>query len=167
MPGKPLESRARQEGCPGPAPLHLAWLCEEAAMWGGRPRPGEKPQQGHRRMASLSPALKPCPRAMQGDSPPRGGGSAGAKGLQQPGQVSRAPVPTQPSRGGRRWAVAPPRPLRPAPTHALLTARSFITYALLRTRSTPTPGVPSAHPPWHQFRSPIQVTPGYLQVPRR
>lgn len=45
---------------------------------------------------------------------------------------------------GPRWPAASPPP---APTHALLTARSFITYTLLHTHSTPVPGLPGTHSP--------------------
>lgn len=108
---------------------------------GGRPRPREKPQRARWRVASPSPAPKPRPQATGGDGPPRGGDGAGASPTGSPRPHAALP------RGPRRPA-APPRPLRPAPTHALLTARSFITYTpLRRTSGTPAPGVPGAPPP--------------------
>lgn len=63
----------------------------------------------------------------------------GTKGLQWLGRVPWAPCPC----GGHAGPAAPPPP---APTPALLTARSFITNTLLHTHSTPVPGLPGTHP---------------------
>lgn len=83
-------------------------------------------------MASPSPAPKPHPQAMQCDSSPRGGDSAGASPT---GSLSPRSPPT-------------------APTHALLTAHSFIRYTpFCMHRSPLCLEVPTTHLPWHQFGS--------------